>query len=166
MTEVPPTELSIGQQLLHSTVRIECVDANGGKSSGTGFNFSFEIDGMFVPTIITNRHVFQSAVEFDFHYTLADADGRSIGKHERYAIHDFAKAWIGHPDPDVDLALVPIQPLLAQEHAHYSLSRQRHIQTRAVFCTLRQREYGHQQSEFEEDFVAYLILLMRLANFL
>jgi hypothetical protein len=112
MTEAPPTELSIGQQLLHSTVRIECLDANGRGSSGTGFNFSFEIDGMFVPAIITNRHVFLGAVQFDFHYTLADANGRSTGKHERYAIYDFAKVWIGHPDPDVDLAMVPIQPLL------------------------------------------------------
>ena len=67
---------------------------------------------MFVPSIITNRHVFQGAVQFDFHYTMADSDGLSTGKHERYSITDFSKVWIGHPDPDVDLAMVPIQPLL------------------------------------------------------
>jgi hypothetical protein len=111
MAEVP-TEMSIGQQLLHSTIRIECRDAKGNVSSGTGFNFSFEFDGTFVPAIITNRHVFQNAVQCDFHYTLADANGRSTGKHERYAIYDFAQAWIGHPDPNVDLAMIPIQPFL------------------------------------------------------
>jgi hypothetical protein len=108
MTDTPTSsEMSIGQQLLHSTIRIECRDAKGNLSSGTGFNFSFEFDRMVVPAIITNRHVFQNAVQFDFHYTLADANGRSTGKHERYAIYDFAQAWIGHPDPNVDLAMVP-----------------------------------------------------------
>lgn len=43
--------MSLSQQLLHSTIRIECRDAKGNLSSGTGFNFSFEIDGMFVPAI-------------------------------------------------------------------------------------------------------------------
>lgn len=111
--EIPPSSnLTISRQLLHSTIRIECRDAEGHVSSGTGFNFSFEIDGMSVPSIITNRHVFEGAVQFDFHYTLADEMGNPTSIHEQFTITDFAKAWIGHPDPEVDLAMVPIQPLL------------------------------------------------------
>lgn len=108
------SELTIAQQLLHSTIRIECRDAAGNVSSGTGFNFSFEFDGILVPTIVTNRHVFQNAVQSDFHYTLADADGRSTGRHERFFIYDFSKAWIAHPDPHVDLAILPTQPLFEE----------------------------------------------------
>ena len=107
-------ELSVATKLLHSTVRIECKDAQGAISSGTGFNFSFEFDDFLVPAIITNRHVFQGAIQSDFHYTMADAQGRSTGRHERFSIYDFGKAWIDHPDPDVDLALLPTQPLFEQ----------------------------------------------------
>jgi hypothetical protein len=68
---------------------------------------------MFVPAIITNKHVFQGAVECAFHVTLADETGNSLKKHERIVISGFTeKTWIGHPDNDVDLAVLPIQPLL------------------------------------------------------
>ena len=110
MSDAP--EMTVAQQLLHSTIRIECRDSTGNVSSGTGFNFAFEIDGMLVPVILTNRHVFAGADRCDFTYTIADQHGASIGKHESFTITDFAKAWIGHPDPDCDLALVTIQPLL------------------------------------------------------
>jgi hypothetical protein len=113
MTETAVPTLSIGEQLLHSTIRLECEDAEGNKSSGTGFNFSFEIDGMYVPVIITNRHVFADAIICQFYYTLADDAGKSLGKHEQFSITEFNKSWIGHPDPSVDLALFPIQPLIA-----------------------------------------------------
>ena len=59
MADEQQSELSLAQQLLHSTVRIECRDARGNVSSGTGFNFSLEFDGIHVPGIITNRHVFK-----------------------------------------------------------------------------------------------------------
>jgi hypothetical protein len=112
MSETALPTLSIAQQLLHSTIRLECQNAAGSRSSGTGFNFSFEIDGMHVPVIITNRHVFADAITCEFYYTLADDAGRATGKHELFSIAEFDKAWIGHPDPAVDLALFPIQPLI------------------------------------------------------
>jgi hypothetical protein len=117
MTETALPTLSIGQQLLHSTIRLECQNAAGGRSSGTGFNFSFEIDGVQVPVIVTNRHVFGDAVTCGFSYTLADDAGRSTDKHEKFSISEFNKAWIGHPDPAVDLALFPIQPLVSMMEA-------------------------------------------------
>lgn len=110
MAEAQQSQLTVAQQLLHSTVRIECLDAKGAASSGTGFNFSFEIQNSFVPVIITNRHVFEQAIQFTFHYTMATSDGQSTDRHEQYSILDFSHAWIGHPDPDVDLALVVMQP--------------------------------------------------------
>jgi len=114
MTDTTVPTLSVGEQLLHSTVRLECQNAAGGRSSGTGFNFAFEIDGMQVATVITNRHVFDGAVSCEFSYTLADAAGRSTGKHEKFLTTEFNKAWIGHPEPSVDLALFPIQPLFSE----------------------------------------------------
>jgi hypothetical protein len=106
-----PPSMTIAQQLLHSTIRIECADAKGNGSSGTGFNFAFQLGNVVVPAIITNRHVFHNAESIAFHYTMADADGHSTGKHERITIPNFAKVWIGHPDASVDLAILPMQPV-------------------------------------------------------
>lgn len=111
MTDKEARPLNLGEQLLHSTIRLECQNAKGSRSSGTGFNFSFEIDGSYVPVILTNRHVFEHAVQCDFTYTRADANGRSTAEQGRFTITDFDKTWIGHPDPSVDLALVPVQPI-------------------------------------------------------
>jgi Trypsin-like peptidase domain len=118
MADEAPKALSTAEQLLHSTIRIECRDAKGSVSSGTGFNFSFEIDGIFVPVIVTNRHVFQNAVQSDFHYTMADSDGRSTGIHQGFSVSEFGKAWIGHPDLTVDLAILPTQPLFEHLSKH------------------------------------------------
>lgn len=100
---------TIGQQLLHSTVRILCENAKGEKSSGTGFNLTIDVPNAVVPVIVTNRHVFEGQTRCEFQYTLADADGNPTDKIKTIEITNFEKTWIGHPDPKVDLAILPIQ---------------------------------------------------------
>ncbi len=99
--------LSDSEKLLHSTVRIECLDANGDFSCGTGFFFNFAASGNgILPAIVTNKHVIAGQIRGFFHLTLATADGEpDYGKHERIELGDFASAWIEHPDPNVDLAM-------------------------------------------------------------
>jgi|ERR1043166_208326 hypothetical protein len=109
--------LPIADQLLHSTIRIECVDAIGQKSSGTGFHFRFRIDDQWVPAIITNKHVLNGAKDIAFVLTLADDKGGRSDTHERIGISDLGPAWIPHPNQNVDLALLPIQPLLGHLHS-------------------------------------------------
>ncbi|MCK1734844.1 trypsin-like peptidase domain-containing protein [Bradyrhizobium sp. 138] len=105
--------LGISRQLQHATIRLECMKPSGAVSSGTGFHFRLQLKGdTWVPAIITNKHVVAGASECAIHLSLADATGAALGLHERYIVKPFQ--WLDHPDPTVDLALIPIQPLLAQ----------------------------------------------------
>ena len=108
MQHYPPTEL-----LAHATVRIECVNANNAGSSGTGFfYFLFNSGDHSVPVIVTNKHVLQGNIKAIFVLTLAKADGTpDNGNIERVEITDLPQNWIGHPDPEVDLAIIPMAGL-------------------------------------------------------
>jgi hypothetical protein len=104
-----PTEL-----LAHATVRIECSNASGGASSGTGFFYLlFNHGGQSVPVIVTNKHVLQGNINARFVLTLARDDGTpNQGNVERVEITDLPQSWVGHPDPKVDLAIIPTATLL------------------------------------------------------
>jgi hypothetical protein len=108
--------MSVTEQLFHSTVRIETIDANGGPSSGTGFFFSFYAGpGASAPAIVTNKHVVRNRNRGFFHLTMNNGErGPDIGNHERIELLDFANCWIEHPDPEVDLAVTFIGGLLTQ----------------------------------------------------
>lgn len=108
------SQLSISEQLAHSTVRIECELTNGQIGTGTGFFFRFADNGQdHIPAIVTNKHVVSSASKGRFHMTLADANGYPMIKnHHIFQIDDFERAWIPHPDGNVDLCAMPIAPLL------------------------------------------------------
>jgi hypothetical protein len=106
-----PVELSASEQLSYATVRIEC-DTPGGTSTGTGFYFRFcEKADLFVPAIVTNRHVIQGSTTGRFHIHLAAGPDCVPSTHTRFDVPDFEKHWIGHPDSAVDLCVMPIAPL-------------------------------------------------------
>jgi len=109
-------ELGIIDQLVHSTVRIECEDANGGKSSGTGFFFRFlKNSNQVVPAIVTNKHVIEGAVKGMFNLTLKGTDGNPlIGQHLPVIFDNFEAQFIKHPDPNIDLAIFLVGPILNQ----------------------------------------------------
>lgn len=52
--------LSTSEQLSYTTTRIECFFEDGSSGTGTGFFFEFKRNediGIYVPVIITNKHV-------------------------------------------------------------------------------------------------------------
>lgn len=107
--------LTIAEQLMHSTVRLECDQKNGDRSTGTGFFFSFTVNGGFIPVIITNKHVIENSLIGTFVLTKKDKnDNPILGSHETFTLPNFESLWIKHPDPTVDLAVFPIAPLLNQ----------------------------------------------------
>lgn len=108
-------ELSYSERLAHSTVRIECDLANGMKSTGTGFFYAFnKTDKEEVPAIITNKHVIRGAIKGRFILTLKDSSGRpQIGNKKTFEFDSFEKLWIKHPDPNIDLCIMPIVPFLS-----------------------------------------------------
>jgi hypothetical protein len=111
--------LSASEHLMYSTVRIECVLQNGGTSTGTGFFFRFnESDNGFIPVIVTNKHVVEGAIIGKFILSNADQEGNPINTdHINVQLDSFQKRWIYHPDPEVDLCVLPIAPILHEAHA-------------------------------------------------
>lgn len=114
-----PPNLTVSEQLTYSTVRIECLLADGTVGTGTGFFFRcLEEDGRHVPVIATNKHVVENSREGRFHLTLRDNEGHPlIGQHLNISLGTFQQRWIAHPDPDVDLCVMPINPLLQEADA-------------------------------------------------
>ena len=98
------------EKLSHSTIRIETDLA-----TGTGFFFKFKEkdDGRSIPAIVTNKHVVKDAKTGEFVFTKKRHDGApDIGSISRFSIHDFETKWIMHPEPEVDLCILPIGGLL------------------------------------------------------
>ena len=89
MTESNGQVNSLSEELIHSTIRIECQyslkDSNGKiistNGTGSGFIFSFkmnESDSIIIPVIVTNKHVIQNAVKGKFLFTKKDSIGNPI----------------------------------------------------------------------------------------
>lgn len=113
-------ELSPAEQLCYSTVRIECTTKIG-RSTGTGFFFNF-LDNKEthekVPCIVTNKHVVDGVVEGILVLTCLDSQEKEYL--HRVNISDFRQAWIFHPNHDVDLCIMPINPIfeLTRQQGH------------------------------------------------
>lgn len=108
------TNLSILEQLCFSTVRIETQNASANNFSGTGFFFNLQIDDKQVPLIITNKHVVCGMTKGAFIMTESGSNGDPM-----YTNHfpikfdvDFEQQWIMHPDPNIDLCVMPFNMLV------------------------------------------------------
>ncbi|MDO8545645.1 MAG: serine protease [Opitutaceae bacterium] len=108
--------LTPSEQLQFSTTRIVTKSATGATGSGTGFFATLLKNGdSQVPVLVTNKHVVQGAVQGLFRLTTQDAKGEpAIGRTIDLDLGDFEKRWIPHPDAEVDLAVMPVGPLLTE----------------------------------------------------
>ena len=109
-------KLTPSEMLMYSTIRIECLDANGNLSTGTGFFFNFlenKEENTHVPVIITNKHVIENNTSGKLLFTLSNEKGEPIDTiHHTFNLTDFQKAWVFHPDPEVDLCAMPIAQII------------------------------------------------------
>jgi S1-C subfamily serine protease len=114
----PDAEVSIAlEQVQQCTTIIRCVNRQGVPSSGTGFFFAFfRHDNQEVPAIVTNKHVIAGAEKGILHWTRKKADGRpDIGNtHDVLIEAGFENYWLAHPDPSVDLAVLPIAGIISE----------------------------------------------------
>ena len=87
--------ISLTEQLMFNTVRIEAHDG----SSGTGFFFNFKEGELTIPVLITNKHVVNynrnETVKFFLH--LSEEDGSTT---ENYAI-TLQTDWFFHSEKDM-----------------------------------------------------------------
>jgi len=109
-------QLSVSEQIAYSTVKIDVEYNDGTKGSGTGFFFSFpENDEKHIPLVITNKHVIRNSKTGYIHMTLANDEGSPLDQtYKNIKIENFEKNWIFHPDDQIDLAAMPIAPLIEQ----------------------------------------------------
>lgn len=104
----PP--LMLADVLSYLTVQIVTVSSNS-LSTGTGFFFDF-IKGKYrVPAVVTNRHVADHIGRTFLTFTVSEK-GRPSARTFNYARDLCADSWIWHPDPDIDLAALPILPII------------------------------------------------------
>ncbi len=113
-------QLDVEEQLLYTTVRIVVVKQDNGKltpGTGTGFYFDFaESNSVNRPYIITNKHVVQNAVLGGFELIQRDKNGQPDSLTQELLIPNFVDQWIPHPDPKVDLCIMPLAGLMNEAH--------------------------------------------------
>lgn len=114
--------LSISEDLMHSTIKIETKDYEGKQGSGTGFFFLFEFsENQKVPTLVTNKHVVENSRIGKLVFTEMGSNKKpKYGQKFTYLIEDFKEAFIFHPDEDVDLCIMPLIQVLEDAKNKYN----------------------------------------------
>lgn len=110
---------TIAEQLFFTTVRIDTITANSAQGSGTGFFFSHKVGDQNFPFVVTNKHVVMGMREGALSFLQRRDTLPTLGNGFRLSIDDWAQAWFGHPDPNIDIAICPFAPLEAhikQQH--------------------------------------------------
>lgn len=103
---------TVAEQLLFTTIRIEA-----GPGVGTGFivrhRWAEDKEG---PFLITNKHVVDDAEKRQLTFTLAEQTtevyGPSLGQSTSITLSRGSWNWVGHPSVDIDIAALPLRPIL------------------------------------------------------
>jgi hypothetical protein len=104
---------TIAEQLLFTTVRIEATTPTG-ISAGTAFIFSYQQEEKQYLFLVTNKHVIKGAIDGRFFFTLSDGKSPQIGQRFDIQMNQFEQQWFGHPDPEIDVAIMPLVPVLQE----------------------------------------------------
>lgn len=100
---------SIAEELLHTTIRLEGQKKDG-TSVGTGFFFAHN-ERLFV---VTNKHVVEGVLSGQFLVLQGElSDGEKKPLLGKYHPINFTEAnFIGHPDPNVDVAVMNLSTVI------------------------------------------------------
>lgn len=85
----------------------------GGAGLGTGFFFG-DVDqatntGQLF--LVTNKHVIKGADSAELHFIAGARGAPLLGREHSVALGDPEQAFKGHPDPEIDIAMMPIGAL-------------------------------------------------------
>jgi len=110
--------LSHSEQLSYSTIRIECQYTDGNSGTGTGYFFNLKEDEatkIHVPVVITNKHVVKNSKQIRLLFTKANSSNEPLDKEHFDIFFDSSSFPIfKHPEADVDLCAIPIQPFIEE----------------------------------------------------
>lgn len=104
--------MNVLDELAHTTIRIETKGATG-RGSGTGFFYNCVPEAEIkLPLVITNKHVIRGTTSGLLLFSR-DQDGKPEYRNQhRCRIDNFEQQWIPHPDPSIDLAAMPVAPIV------------------------------------------------------
>jgi len=102
---------STTKKLLFNTIRVDTVLDDGSEGSGTAFVVQHSHVGSNHNFIVTNRHLVEGVRRGGLVFTQKRGTRPLLGQGFQLNIEDFPRAWHLHPDPAVDLAIIPMQPL-------------------------------------------------------
>jgi hypothetical protein len=102
------------EKITHSTVFLASQISPSQMQFGTGFIFAFLMGKeKYFPCIVTNKHVLNGMKDCAFELTLTAKDGGpDLTNHVPVTVVDVNKSSMGHPDPNIDLAIIPIWDLI------------------------------------------------------
>jgi len=104
---------TLTEQLMFITVRITTLTADGRAGSGTGFLLSKENhQGGTSLLVVTNKHVVEGAATVTMHFLAASGNSPKLGQ-ERTLVA-VSQQFIGHPDPEIDIAMIGVGGALQQ----------------------------------------------------
>lgn len=101
------------EQLLYSTVRLE-VQGPRGAESGTSFIFQYKHEKGFFLCLVTNKHVIEGTQTGRFFFTKRKDGAPDLGKRLNVGFDGFGSRWFGHPEKDIDIAVMPLKPVLEE----------------------------------------------------
>jgi hypothetical protein len=114
-------KLGMMEYLYNTTVKIQTIDSVVKKagtsisygSNGTGFFFTFETSKGSLPAIVTSRSIVNTAESLSFFFLESGETGIPIySKQSMVTLKRSALPIFYHPDPSVDLAIIPVNPII------------------------------------------------------
>lgn len=109
------------EQLFFTTARIDTLTGNKTAGSGTAFVVSYPVNDQEAHFLVTNKHVVNEKDQGWITFHTSKDQRVDLGNGLRIEILDWKDAWFGHPDPTIDVAIVPLIPII--EHAQAKLSK-------------------------------------------
>jgi hypothetical protein len=103
------------EQLLLTTTRI-VVERNGQFGIGTGFIYSHETKEGSAPFLVTNKHVVAGVSKGRFNFLQGDEKTQlpKLGEAINVEVDQFQDRFFGHPKEEIDLAVMPLVPVLQE----------------------------------------------------
>jgi hypothetical protein len=102
---------TISEQLFFTTVRLECTGEVA--SVGTGFVYAVETEQGTAHFLVTNKHVLDGAKAITVRMVRSRDGLPLLGEATDITLQGVTEeSWVGHPDPEVDVAVLALAPVI------------------------------------------------------
>ncbi len=127
---------TVAEQLFFTTVYLSGSNADGATWTGTGFVYAVPTNKGEAHFLVSNKHVLEPAARLTARMVRGGPDGAPLwGEVSSAEWLTDGDACLGHPDPAIDVAVVPFSPILNVLHgrgetAFYRSFSPDHVPTR------------------------------------